>query len=121
MIKNSTFTKNAMAAAILGIYAGTVLAADIEQTAELDTVQVVGSAGKIEGLKFKSAQSNAVITHQEIADKAPEKVEDILAYESGARTGQFGTDTKQEWIKIRGFDASVAVDGSPVMQNGFLP
>ncbi|WP_199721115.1 TonB-dependent siderophore receptor [Neisseria weixii] len=120
MIKNSTFTKNAMAAAILGIYAGTVSAADIEQTAELDTVQVVGSAGKIEGLKFKSAQSNAVITHQEIADKAPEKVEDILAYESGARTGQFGTDTKQEWIKIRGFDASVAVDGSPVMKNGFF-
>lgn len=120
MIKNHTFTTNLMTAAILGIYAGSAAAADIEQTVELDTVQVVGSAGKIEGLKFKSAQSNAVITRQEIADKAPEKVEDVLAYQSGVRTGHFGTDTKQEWVKIRGFEASVAVDGSPVMQNGFF-
>lgn len=120
MIKNNTFTKKLMTAAVLGVYAGAAWAAELGQTVELDTVEVVGSAGKIEGLRFKSAQSNAVITRQEIADKAPAKVEDVLTYESGVRTGQFGTDTKQEWIKIRGFDASLAVDGSPVMQNGFF-
>ncbi|STZ76694.1 TonB-dependent siderophore receptor [Bergeriella denitrificans] len=116
---NTLFTRSLMAAAVLGAYTHAV-ADDAVDSVELETVNVVGSAGKIDGLKFKSAQSNAVIRAQEIAEKAPMKVEDTLAYESGVRVGQFGYDTKQEWIKVRGFDASVAVDGSPVMQNGFF-
>ena len=113
------FTRSLLAVAILSIYAP-AFAEDAPATVELETVNVVGSAGKIDGLKFKSAQSNTVISAQTIAEKAPMKVEEALAYESGVRVGQYGYDTKQEWIKVRGFDASVAVDGSPVMQNGFF-
>lgn len=119
MKQKNIFTYSLLTAAVLSIYTP-ALANDAEDTAELETVNVVGSAGKIEGIKFKSAQSNAVITSQQIAEKAAEKVEDTLNYESGVRVGQYGRDTKQEWIKIRGFDASIAVDGSPVMQNGFF-
>ncbi|MCP1661119.1 TonB-dependent siderophore receptor [Neisseria perflava] len=118
-MKKSLFTPSLIAAAVLGIYSP-AYAAEEAQEAELETVNVVGSAGKIEGIKFKSAQSNAVINAKEIAEKAPMKLDEALRYESGVRVGQYGYDTKQEWIKIRGFDASIAVDGSPVQQNGFF-
>ncbi|MDO5638600.1 MAG: TonB-dependent siderophore receptor [Neisseria sp.] len=119
-MKQTIFARSLLAAALLAAYTHGFAADDAVENAELDAVNVVGSAGKIDGLKFKSAQSNAVITAQQIAEKAPMKVEDALAYESGVRVGQYGYDTKQEWIKVRGFDASVSIDGSPVMQNGFF-
>lgn len=75
MKQKNIFTYSLLTAAVLSIYTP-ALANDAEDTAELETVNVVGSAGKIEGIKFKSAQSNAVITSQQIAEKAAEKVED---------------------------------------------
>ena len=64
------FTRSLLAVAILSIYAP-AFAEDAPATVELETVNVVGSAGKIDGLKFKSAQSNTVINAQTIAEKAP--------------------------------------------------
>lgn len=122
MKKQYIYAKSLVALAVMTAYSP-AWAEDVPkagETVELETVNVVGSAGKIDGVKFKSAQSNAVIRRDKLDETAAVKVEDALKYESGVRTGMYGYDTKQEWIKVRGFDASVSIDGSPVTQNGFF-
>ncbi|MDU8923855.1 TonB-dependent siderophore receptor [Pasteurellaceae bacterium LIM206] len=90
-------------------------------TEELEAIKVVGSADKVNGgVNFLSAQSNAVITAQQISEAAAVKVDEALRYEAGINVGMYGNDTKQEWIKIRGFDPSLSVDGSRVANNGFF-
>ncbi|TCP97799.1 iron complex outermembrane receptor protein [Cricetibacter osteomyelitidis] len=89
-------------------------------TEELEAIEVVGTTNKIgTGVDFLSAQSNALITEQQIQESGSVKVDDILKYESGVNVGMYGNDTKQEWIKIRGFDPSLVVDGAPATDHGF--
>ncbi|WP_150538684.1 TonB-dependent siderophore receptor [Actinobacillus vicugnae] len=91
-----------------------------EETVVLDEVDVVGSINKIgQGVEFLSAQSNAVINADQIKASGAKKVDEVLKYEAGVQVGSYGNDTKQEWMKIRGFDPSLVIDGAPVADHGF--
>lgn len=87
----------------------------------LAPVSVVGSADKT-GENFKSeAQSVSIISEQEIkAAGANKKLDDLLLYEAGIVSQQFGSDNKTNWFKIRGFDANTTLDGTAVTRNSFF-
>ncbi|MCB5191180.1 TonB-dependent siderophore receptor [Methylobacillus arboreus] len=87
----------------------------------LPVVTVVGSADKT-GDNFKStAQSVSIIDESRIKEiGANKKLDDLLLYETGILSQQFGPDNKSNWFKIRGFDANTTLDGTSVANNGFF-
>ena len=87
----------------------------------LPTVTVVGSADK-SGNNFKSEpQSVSIIDEQTIRETGPnKKLDDLLLYEAGVVSQQFGADNKTNWFKIRGFDANTTLDGTAVTRNSFF-
>lgn len=90
------------------------------ESADLGDVNVVGSAGKADGIKFNDTQSSVIIDDKKIQAMGAHKVDQALQYQAGILAEPFGADNKVEWFKIRGFDASVAVDGNITTPNGYF-
>ncbi|SDK57360.1 iron complex outermembrane recepter protein [Methylophilus rhizosphaerae] len=117
--------KRSVVAVLLAFAASPVLAADAEAeqkgTVTLDEVAVVGSADK-SGDNFKSsAQSVSIINEQDIRSiGANKKLDDLLGYEAGVLSKQFGADNKSNWFQVRGFDANTTLDGTSISNNGFF-
>lgn len=101
-------------------YAETVDSGENIPVAEIGAVNVVGSAGKTGGIRYRSPQSTVVITREDIDNLQAKKVDEALQYQSGIQAEPYGTDNKAEWFKIRGFDASVSLDGMATAPNGFF-
>ena len=86
----------------------------------LETVHVIGSTDDVQSLDFYAPNSSAVINRQDIEDKGARKIDQALQYQAGVLSEPFGADNKVEWFKIRGFDASVSLDGTPTTPNGYF-
>ncbi|MDF7676629.1 TonB-dependent siderophore receptor [Neisseriaceae bacterium ESL0693] len=116
------FTPLALHTALMLAFGQTVYAADsaTQQEAQLADVQVVGSAGKAGGIRFNDSQSTAIINADQIRDMGAHKIDQALQYQAGILAEPFGADNKVEWFKIRGFDASVAVDGNITTPSGYF-
>ena len=128
--KNTTFhmrflPKKSVIAVMLAFTASPVFAEDVEEgqkgTVTLGEIAVVGSADK-SGDNFKSsAQSVSVIDEQAIRNVGSnKKLDDLLGYEAGVLSQQFGADNKTNWFKVRGFDANTTLDGTAISNNGFF-
>lgn len=87
---------------------------------ELDAVTVVGTVDDLQGLDFYAPNSSAVISAKDIEAQGARKLDEALQYQAGILSEPFGADNKVEWFKIRGFDASVSLDGTPTTPNGFF-
>ena len=87
---------------------------------ELDTVTVTGSVGDLQSLDFYAPNSSAVISAKDIETQGARKLDEALQYQAGILSEPFGADNKVEWFKIRGFDASISLDGTPTTPNGFF-
>lgn len=86
----------------------------------LDTVTVVGTVGDLHSLDFYAPNSSAVLTRQDIDAQGARKLDQTLHYQAGILSEPFGADNKVEWFKIRGFDASISLDGTPTTPNGYF-
>ncbi|HVR48209.1 MAG TPA: TonB-dependent receptor plug domain-containing protein, partial [Pseudorhodoferax sp.] len=86
----------------------------------LSTVTVIGSVDQLQSLDFYAPNSSAVVSREDIDAMGSRKLDQALHYQAGIIGEPFGADNKVEWFKIRGFDASVAVDGTPTTPNGFF-
>ncbi|WP_298013802.1 TonB-dependent siderophore receptor [uncultured Castellaniella sp.] len=87
---------------------------------ELDAVTVTGSVGDLQSLDFYAPNSSAVISARDIENQGARKLDEALQYQAGVLSEPFGADNKVEWFKIRGFDASTSLDGTPTTPNGFF-
>jgi iron complex outermembrane recepter protein len=54
---------------------------------------------------METPQSISVVGHDEIRDQHPNTLSEALRYAPGVRAETFGADTRNDWFKIRGFDA----------------
>ena len=90
----------------------------IEQT--MEAVTVVGTVDDLQSLDFYAPNSSAVIRKDEINAMGARKLDQALQYQAGVTSEPFGADNKVEWFKIRGFDASVSLDGTPTSPNGYF-
>src|SRR5690606_16113771 len=87
---------------------------------ELDSVTVIGTFDELQSLDFYAPNSSAVIGREEIEEQGARKLDQVLHYQAGVTSEPFGADNKVEWFKIRGFDASMSLDGTPTTPNGFF-
>ena len=87
---------------------------------ELDTVTVIGTVDGLQSLDFYAPNSSAVIQRDAIDAQGARKLDQALQYQAGIVSEPFGADNKVEWFKIRGFDASMALDGTPTTPNGYF-
>lgn len=86
----------------------------------LETVTVIGSVDDLQSLDFYAPNSSAVLRKNEIDALGARKLDQALQYQAGVLSEPFGADNKVEWFKIRGFDASVSLDGTPTSPNGYF-
>jgi iron complex outermembrane receptor protein len=54
---------------------------------------------------IETPQSLSVVGREEIRDQKPNNLAEALRYAPGVRSETFGADTRNDWFKIRGFDA----------------
>jgi len=115
MHPNRTFSRLslALAAALIPMAAA---AADEART--LDTVQVTAPIAKDSGTATKTStsiletpQSISVVTDRQMRDRGIHGVEEAVWYVAGTRGGQYGDDTRSDWMMIRGFSPARYLDG----------
>ena len=90
------------------------------QERQLSTVNVIGSVDDLQSLDFYAPNSNVVLRRSDIEAQGARKLDQALQYQAGIVSEPFGADNKVEWFKIRGFDASTAIDGTSTTPNGFF-
>lgn len=121
-------TRSSHAWVILAITSGITIAApshaqesDTASPVEtLNAVTVVGTVGDLQSLDFFAPNSSFVLNRNDIDDQGARKLDQALQYQAGVLSEPFGADNKVEWFKIRGFDASISMDGSPTTPNGYF-
>lgn len=86
----------------------------------LDMVNVIGSVDDLQSLDFYAPNSSVVLRRADIEAQGARKLDQALQYQAGIVSEPFGADNKVEWFKIRGFEASTAIDGTPTTPNGFF-
>lgn len=95
-------------------------AAATETDTTLSTVTVIGTVDTLQSLDFWSPNSSTVLQRDSIEAQGARKLDQALQYQAGIVSEPFGGDNKVDWFKIRGFDASVALDGTPTTPVGFF-
>lgn len=88
--------------------------------AETATVTVIGTVSRLQSLDLFAPNSTATLSRRDIENIGARKLDQALQYQAGIVAEPFGSDNKVDWFKIRGFDASVSIDGTPTTPNGFF-
>ncbi|WP_240939386.1 TonB-dependent siderophore receptor [Diaphorobacter sp. HDW4A] len=86
----------------------------------METVTVIGTVEELQSLDFYAPNSSAVLRKGDFQEMGARKLDQGLQYQAGVLSEPFGGDNKVEWFKIRGFDASVSLDGTPTTPNGYF-
>ncbi|TDQ57151.1 iron complex outermembrane receptor protein [Mesocricetibacter intestinalis] len=110
---------------IYSAIAGAVLfalnsAAAQQQSGQLEEIEVVGSMNKLEIQPFNQAKSALVINEGEMRLEGADKADEIGRYQAGFTNQVFGSDTNTNWFRLRGTEASQAIDGMPALNQGFF-
>lgn len=114
---------NAMKLAIFGVVGGSMslaTAQEVVDSTELEAVEVVGSVSKTGKVEYFSPRSVSVIDAETLADRDVQQLDEALRYESGVYTQLYGSDLDTNWYKIRGFDATLRMDGTSIYKGGYF-
>ncbi|MGH2304652.1 TonB-dependent siderophore receptor [Campylobacter taeniopygiae] len=93
-----------------------------ESPYELGAVSVVGSVEKgSQSMDYLSPKSVSVISSKQIQEEGAEQLDEITRYESGFVSQIYGADLDTtDWLKLRGFDASLVLDGTAIYKGGYF-
>ena len=102
----------------LALCAALALTAQAQDARTLDAVQVTAPIATDSDSATKTAtslreipQSISVITDRQMRDRGIHGVEEAVWYIAGAQGGQYGEDTRSDWLLVRGFKPARYVDG----------
>lgn len=117
---NKQTTLKLISAAVLAALHTAAWADDAAQ--ELDTVTVTagGSMYKLGEVPFRQAKSAVAVSAEQLAEQGVDKADELGRYQAGFANQVFGSDTNTNWFRIRGTEATQAVDGLPAYQYGFF-
>ncbi len=97
--------------------AQSVDAAQVEATT-LDTVQVQAPIARSTGTATKTGtalkeipQSISVVTDRQMRDRGIHGVEEAVWFTAGAQGGAYGSDSRSDWLLVRGFNPARYMDG----------
>ncbi|WP_290523085.1 TonB-dependent siderophore receptor [Alcanivorax sp.] len=85
--------------------------ADVEEGEGYITEGEPAKTGKLKVPVEKTPYAITVVNEEFIKDTGAKNVQDALLYSSGVYAGAFGFDTRGDWVKVRGLDASFYKDG----------
>ncbi|MFX3626427.1 TonB-dependent siderophore receptor [Campylobacter sp. LH-2024] len=93
-----------------------------ESSYELGAVSVVGSIEKgNRSVDYLSPKSVSVISAKQIQEEGAQQLDEITRYESGFVSQIYGADLDTtDWLKLRGFDASLVLDGTAIYKGGYF-
>ncbi|MBZ7961360.1 TonB-dependent siderophore receptor [Campylobacter molothri] len=93
-----------------------------ESSYELGAVSVVGSIEKgNQSVDYLSPKSVSVISAKQIQEEGAQQLDEITRYESGFVSQIYGADLDTtDWLKLRGFDASLVLDGTAIYKGGYF-
>ncbi|MCJ8140125.1 TonB-dependent siderophore receptor [Falsirhodobacter halotolerans] len=87
----------------------------VTATSDDDVNSVVATelwtGGKVATSVLDTPASVSVITEKEMRDRRATTLEEVLSYSSGIHTDYFGNDDRNEYILVRGFQATTYRDG----------
>ena len=87
----------------------------------LDVVEVVGTINKLPNDPlFRQAKSATQVDSSVLKTQGVGKMDEVARYQAGMTAQVFGNDTNTNWFRIRGTEASQAVDGAPMPTYGFF-
>ena len=75
------------------------------------TERETAKTGKLDVAVEETPFAISVVNQEFIRDTGAKNIQDALLYSSGVYAGAFGFDTRGDWAKIRGMDASFYLDG----------
>lgn len=114
-----TFAVSAISQAVLLAIAVPAMAN--ENVAVLDEITVSGgSMYRMGEVPVHQAKSAVALSREELDKQAVNKVDEIARYQAGFANQVFGEDTNTNWFRVRGAEASQAVDGLPTFSYGFF-
>lgn len=107
-------------ALVPGLLAGTVVnAAERDELQQLQALEVVGTALKVEAPLVETPRPASVVTREELDERNVQKLDETFRYRAGVLSGHYGSDNDTDWFKIRGFDQSTYQDGLRIYREGF--
>ena len=67
----------------------------------------------------EAPRSISVVTREQMDDRAVLSLNDALRYTAGVMSSGYGSDSRSDWLRIRGFDPSQFLDGLPLPKGSF--
>ncbi|MCE5994380.1 TonB-dependent siderophore receptor [Pseudomonas sp. KCA11] len=67
----------------------------------------------------ETPRSMTVITRQQLDDRQVLNLNDALRYTTGVQSSGYGSDSRADWLRIRGFEPTQFLDGLPLPKGSF--
>ncbi|UVL61262.1 TonB-dependent siderophore receptor [Pseudomonas sp. B21-032] len=67
----------------------------------------------------EAPRSMSVITREQLDDRQVLNLNDALRYTAGVQSSGYGSDTRADWLRVRGFDPTQFLDGLPLPKGSF--
>jgi len=68
----------------------------------------------------EAPRSVSVATRQQMQDRAVQNLDDAVRYMPGVVASSYGSDSRAEWLKIRGFEPTQFLDGLPLPKGAYV-
>ncbi|NBA96375.1 TonB-dependent siderophore receptor [Pseudomonas sp. R5(2019)] len=67
----------------------------------------------------EAPRSISVITREQMDDRSVLNLNDALRYTAGVQSSGYGSDSRADWLRVRGFDPTQFLDGLPLPRGSF--
>jgi iron complex outermembrane receptor protein len=68
----------------------------------------------------EAPRSISVATRQQMQDRAVQNLDDAVRYMPGVVASSYGSDSRAEWLKVRGFEPTQFLDGLPLPKGAYV-
>ncbi|MFJ3524426.1 TonB-dependent siderophore receptor [Pseudomonas sp. NPDC090203] len=68
----------------------------------------------------EAPRSISVATREQMQDRAVQNLDDAVRYMPGVVASSYGSDSRAEWLKIRGFEPTQFLDGLPLPKGAYV-
>lgn len=69
---------------------------------------------------LEAPRSISVATRAQMEDRAVQNLDDAVRYMPGVTASSYGSDSRAEWLKVRGFEPTQFLDGLPLPKGSYL-
>lgn len=68
---------------------------------------------------LEAPRSISVATRSQMQDRAVQNLDDAVRYMPGVTASSYGSDSRSEWLKVRGFEPTQFLDGLPLPKGSY--